>query len=299
MTSPFERLTRPQSEFHHAKPDDTAQRIVFQARGVVRSPLVPRIDPTKLDLTPREKEILDLSAHGLSANAIATRLSISPFRVKQHQNYTRIKFRVHSTSEAIRIAIEKGEISPQAAINATTSNDARSNITHKKRRKRSPYTEKKESLKEKQREILQLLANVLDYEEIALVLKTTKGVVRGEINRMYKIFGVHSSLQAVLMGIDSGIVNLDEATKDYDLKFINLLTPEERDILEKTIENHGAGNSNAKIAEALSFAKVTIKNKRTWINSKLGVKLGVNGNLQAALMYLAAKRRGLLQEEAK
>lgn len=57
-------------------------------------------------LTPREREVLDGVANGLSNRTIAEKLSISPRTVEIHRANMLQKIGANHTSEAIRIAIE-------------------------------------------------------------------------------------------------------------------------------------------------------------------------------------------------
>lgn len=62
-------------------------------------------------LTPRECEILRLTAEGLSSTQIADRLSISHRTVETHRANLMQKLGVHSKSELIRFALSRGLLS--------------------------------------------------------------------------------------------------------------------------------------------------------------------------------------------
>ncbi len=57
-------------------------------------------------LTPREREIIALIASGLTADAIAERLFISPLTVKTHINNGMSKLGVNTRSQLVRVAID-------------------------------------------------------------------------------------------------------------------------------------------------------------------------------------------------
>ena len=68
-------------------------------------------DPYEL-LTPREQEVLQLSAEGNTSSQIAERLSISPRTVEKHRSNLMHKLGLHDRSDVVRYAVSKGFISP-------------------------------------------------------------------------------------------------------------------------------------------------------------------------------------------
>lgn len=64
------------------------------------------------ELTPREKEVLELLAGGLTNDEIADQLVISPHTVARHRENLMRKLGLHSKSELVKYAIRKGIISP-------------------------------------------------------------------------------------------------------------------------------------------------------------------------------------------
>jgi two-component system response regulator NreC len=74
-----------------------------------------RIDPQEAPLealTPREEEVLELLAEGLSNDEIADRLVISRHTVARHRENLMGKLNLHSRSELVKYAIRKGLITP-------------------------------------------------------------------------------------------------------------------------------------------------------------------------------------------
>ena len=63
-------------------------------------------------LTPREEEVLELLAEGLSNDEIAERLVISHHTVARHRENLMSKLNLHSRGELVKYAIRKGLISP-------------------------------------------------------------------------------------------------------------------------------------------------------------------------------------------
>ena len=68
-------------------------------------------DNTLEALTPREAEVLELLAEGLSNDEIAEKLVISPHTVARHRENLMRKLGLHSKSELVKYAIRKGIIS--------------------------------------------------------------------------------------------------------------------------------------------------------------------------------------------
>lgn len=60
-----------------------------------------------LQITPREREVLDLIVEGLIEEAIADRLCISPHTVRGHIKNLYEKLQVHSRAEVVRAAYER------------------------------------------------------------------------------------------------------------------------------------------------------------------------------------------------
>ena len=69
--------------------------------------VVPLVEP----LTPREREVLELVADGLSNKAIAARLGIGAETVKFHLGAILGKLGASNRTDAVRIAIQRGLIS--------------------------------------------------------------------------------------------------------------------------------------------------------------------------------------------
>lgn len=62
------------------------------------------------DLTPRELEVLQLIAGGLTQRQVAQRLWLSPRTVDAHMVSVRAKLRVHNAIAAVRVALDAGLI---------------------------------------------------------------------------------------------------------------------------------------------------------------------------------------------
>jgi two-component system response regulator NreC len=69
-------------------------------------------DNTLDELTPRELEVLEMLAQGLSNEEIGNQLVISPHTVARHRENLMRKLGLHSKSELVKYAIRKGIILP-------------------------------------------------------------------------------------------------------------------------------------------------------------------------------------------
>ncbi len=65
------------------------------------------LDPYQT-LTPREREVLHMAADGLTSAQIATRLSISPRTAEMHRSHLMRKLGLHSQTDLVRYAVQKG-----------------------------------------------------------------------------------------------------------------------------------------------------------------------------------------------
>jgi DNA-binding NarL/FixJ family response regulator len=89
---------------------------VWAGRRLTRLPIVTpdpnfRIDKANLNrlgISPREYEVLELIAHGLSNREIADRLFVSPNTVKTHSSSLFSKLNARRRTEAVRRAKELG-----------------------------------------------------------------------------------------------------------------------------------------------------------------------------------------------
>jgi DNA-binding NarL/FixJ family response regulator len=77
----------------------------------VKSPQLPSVAFT--DLTARERDVLELICEGLADKEIAARLKLAPNTVRNHVATVYSKLDVHSRSEAIVWARERGLFSSQ------------------------------------------------------------------------------------------------------------------------------------------------------------------------------------------
>ncbi|MDX1599977.1 MAG: response regulator transcription factor [Anaerolineales bacterium] len=64
------------------------------------------------DLTPREVEVLELVAEGMTNREMGQELTISPKTVARHRENIMRKLNLHSRTELVRYAIRKGVIEP-------------------------------------------------------------------------------------------------------------------------------------------------------------------------------------------
>ena len=61
-------------------------------------------------LSPREREVLDLLANGLTGEEVAVRLSLSPETIRTHIRNAMGKLNARTRVHAVAIALRRGEI---------------------------------------------------------------------------------------------------------------------------------------------------------------------------------------------
>ena len=93
----------------------TAIRTVATGRTYVDPRLRPlflaRVTTERIGvLSPREREVLDLLANGLTGEEVAARLSLSPETVRTHIRNAMAKLEAHTRVHAVAIALRHGEI---------------------------------------------------------------------------------------------------------------------------------------------------------------------------------------------
>ncbi|HYO84173.1 MAG TPA: response regulator transcription factor [Bryobacteraceae bacterium] len=82
------------------------------AGGMCGAPVPESFDQPLEELTPREKQILQLIAQGRSNKEIAALLGLSVNTVSVHRNNLMHKMNVHRTAELVMAAIRKGLVTP-------------------------------------------------------------------------------------------------------------------------------------------------------------------------------------------
>jgi PAS domain S-box-containing protein len=94
--------------------DDAIVGVLILAFGAAQSPSqLIELDPQPR-LTPRQREVLDLIAAGLSTSEIATKLTLSPETVRNHVRSVFRELNVHTRLEAIAAARRLGLLAPPA-----------------------------------------------------------------------------------------------------------------------------------------------------------------------------------------
>lgn len=69
-------------------------------------------------LSPRERQILELLAHGCRATEVASELGLSPETVRTHVRNAMRKLEATTRVQAVAIAVENGAVSPSAPRSA-------------------------------------------------------------------------------------------------------------------------------------------------------------------------------------
>jgi DNA-binding NarL/FixJ family response regulator len=80
-------------------------------------PRRPRSTPSELDeLTPREREVMELVAHGLTNGEIAERLVVSPATAKTHVSRSMVKLHAHDRAQLVVLAYQTGLVIPGESV---------------------------------------------------------------------------------------------------------------------------------------------------------------------------------------
>jgi len=69
---------------------------------------LPAADPTTAELTPRERQVLQLIAEGKSTKQIAADLDVSVKTIETHRHNVMEKLHTHSIAELTKYAIRRG-----------------------------------------------------------------------------------------------------------------------------------------------------------------------------------------------
>lgn len=86
----------------------------------LRSALLSRRATQRMpSLSPREREIMDYLAQGLTGEQVAERLVLSSETIKTHIRNAMAKLEAHTRVHAIAIALRKGFISPPSELDAS------------------------------------------------------------------------------------------------------------------------------------------------------------------------------------
>jgi NarL family two-component system response regulator LiaR len=84
--------------------------LAWEATQVLITGAVKPDAAPKMNLTPREQDVLSLMAKGLTNRQIAERLEISPFTVNAHVGNILSKLQAESRTEAVAIALQNNLI---------------------------------------------------------------------------------------------------------------------------------------------------------------------------------------------
>jgi DNA-binding NarL/FixJ family response regulator len=136
----------------------------------------PRPIPALMNLTRREREVLQLLASGASTKAIASRLGLTPATARNHIHNIFAKLGVRSRLEAGILWL--GSSAPPTP---------------------RPLVPPSSALTRREREVLRLLASGASTRAIASGLGISPATVRNHVHHILAKLGVHSRLEAVIL----------------------------------------------------------------------------------------------------
>jgi DNA-binding NarL/FixJ family response regulator len=76
--------------------------------------LAPNSESQLLQLTPRQRQVLQLLAEGKNTKEIGSMLQISPKTVETHRMQFMVRLKIHDVPGLVRFAIRSGLVSSQA-----------------------------------------------------------------------------------------------------------------------------------------------------------------------------------------
>ncbi|BCX12564.1 MAG: DNA-binding response regulator [Thermosynechococcus sp.] len=94
---------------------DRAQLVQMEWQRRQQPFSVPKSQRVRVDLTPREKDVLALLVAGLSNAQIGDRLHLSARTIEKHVSSLFQKTAVHNRAELVRLAIEQGLVEQQTS----------------------------------------------------------------------------------------------------------------------------------------------------------------------------------------
>lgn len=107
-TAPRELLTALQAAIDGEMP--MSGEVRRELAGVVARPAAP---PSGITMTPREREVLEWLAHGLSNAQIGARMGLSEGTVKQHLFHAGAKLQARSRTQILVRSIQEGLVDPR------------------------------------------------------------------------------------------------------------------------------------------------------------------------------------------
>lgn len=287
-------------------------------------------------LSPREKEVLWLTARGLHRKEIGQQLSMSTRTVGAHIYNIFGKLGVNSREKAVILGINQGIIDlkqassgfniglvnklggrPKEVIKEMAGGLSRKEVVDKLRISKStlrshlsevfrklnvrndiqavviyiaaerhiPYEEIKaippvsSDLTPREKEVLRFLGTEVD-KAVANRMGFSISTLRSHERAIYEKLGVSSRGQAALWGIESGIVDVEERIKGFDISKTNNLTAKEREVMENLIKS---GFDHEKAASLSKIGYGTLKMYVLHIMRKLNAKTVI----QAGLVFMA------------
>ena len=140
------------------------------------------------------------------------------------------------------------------------------------------------SLNEKQIAVVDYIARGYTYDEIADELSVTRRCVDQRLDRIKSKLDLVSRWDIVKTCVEHNVIDLNEVTRDFDLRLVWGLPNHAIKKLKILAESVGAVNMNKYIADKLHILPVSVSRSMEDIYFKLGVR----NHIQAGLVYKAA-----------
>jgi len=157
----------------------------------------------------------------------------------------------------------------------------------------------------REKEVLTLAGSGLLHKEIVNTLsdrdgkKISERTVQTHMRRIFKVLGATNELNAIMIGVKKGYLNLDDMVKEEDKELLNGIMEEDKEIFETILMNDGRNSSNKEVANSLvnggkKIRTHTIECKAASLFSKFG-----SNKVHAALIYVKYRDEIKIEIEKK
>jgi DNA-binding NarL/FixJ family response regulator len=153
-------------------------------------------------------------------------------------------------------------------------------------KKNNPVSDK---LSDRELQILGLYATGLERNEISACTTLSEYTVRAHIRNVRSKLDANSIPDALIKGLDSQQLNIDDFVNDYDLLQLGLLTPRQKEAFFSLYKNRNVGLKNEAISQDMDLGHGTVKIHQYGAFKRLGI----NSQNRAIVLGYAAEQRGM------
>lgn len=151
----------------------------------------------------------------------------------------------------------------------------------------------KNPLTQEQRDLLIDAIKGMSAEQIGQREHVSRGAISGRYSDIYRVLGVKNQLQAALLAIEQGYIDVDELKTGFNFSLFNRLTPEEKATLRLVTTHSRLFLHTRELAPKLNIKPGTVSYRFRMINKTLHLKGG--GILPAAVFFSIWQRNKLAE----